>query len=193
MAVWMQILGIRRMDSIKDERKRLFDILTSLEFDFGFLDEKYFDQKYDRNKWILKKQGQFEYMEYSFIELNETEGLNMNSIRIDFSNPDFINFLGPWHYFVHWGDFVNEGNKKSTEGWRKIFFQIAKKYGLKELIYSSECAFRVEMVYEGEESFENLLKTFNENPELEKSNLYGLTPVEHYIEKINPVANNVYN
>ncbi len=44
MAVWIQIIGLRRLDSIKNDKEKIPTILDKINFDFDFIDvelEKY--------------------------------------------------------------------------------------------------------------------------------------------------------
>ena len=191
MAVWMQIIGFRKMDSIEKERKRFSKILAELENDFSFLEGWHLHKPYDSKNWKLKKYNKFEYFEYSFTEHSEPNSLDMDSIRIFIENPDFISFYAPQYYFYNWWDFIYGKGKKSTEGWRKLFTEIAGQYGLKELMYSSEAGFATDAIYEGDETFETIFEYWKKHPKNEKKDLYEITKqFEYFMEKINPVANN---
>ena len=40
MAVWIQIIGLRKSDSIEKEKEKIFEILNKTEFDFDFVKQK---------------------------------------------------------------------------------------------------------------------------------------------------------
>ncbi|MFS4448484.1 hypothetical protein [Maribacter sp. 2307UL18-2] len=194
MAVWMQIIGLRKLDSLSAEKNRFSKILSELETDFDFISDWNLHQPYNSKNWKLKKHNAFEYFQYSFKSDSEIDNLDMDSIRIFIENPDFISFYAPQYYFYNWWDFINGRGKIATEGWRNFFGLIASKYGLKELIYSSEAGFSTDAIYEGDETFETYYKYWKSHPEFRKNDLYDISKQsEHFIEKINPVANNTYN
>ncbi len=191
MAVWMQIIGFRKIASLEKEKELFSEILSGLETDFNYLNDWNDCKPYDSTNWNLKKYNQFEYFEYSFSERSEPNSLDMDSIRIFINNPDFISFHAPQYYFYNWWDFIHEKGKKATEGWRKLFAEIAGQYGLKGLMYSSEAGFATDAIYEGDETFEMIFNYWKKHPENERKDLYEITKqYEYFMEKINPVANN---
>jgi hypothetical protein len=183
MAVWIQIIGFRKSDSIENEKERISEILNKAEFDFDFVKRKS-DVELKQVKWSLTQSKGIEFFELPILD---------QSLKIYFDNPNFIEFSGSFDLFSSWFWFADKQNSDLTNGIRKIFSAIASDYGISELMYFSEWFFELGEIRNEEETFEDLKKRINDNPEREKKELFGLESNEYYIEKISPVANNVYN
>ena len=181
MAVWLQIIGKRNSESLDLERQKIKDILSRIELDLSFLSNYYNLKNYKSDNWTLKKDNEIEYYEYP---LSDRQKNDFNSIRIIFNNPYFIEFSGPFDFFSAWYWLGERYPEIVCKGWCKIFNQISKEYGVKELFYFSEWFFATELIYCGEENAYELFKAFEEKKANEKSSLIGLNYDEYFIEKI---------
>jgi hypothetical protein len=182
MAVWIQIIGLRKSNSTEHEKEKISEILNKAEFNFNFL-KRNSDLELKQAKWNLNQSNGIEFFELLIFD---------KSLKIYFDNPNFIEFSGSFDLFSSWFWFVDKQNSALTNGIRKIFNTIASEYGISELMYFSEWFFELDEIRKQEETFEDLIKRMNDNLEREKKELFGLQPNEYYIEKISPVANNSY-
>jgi hypothetical protein len=181
MAVWMQIIGFRKSDSIKKEKTRVFEILKEAEFEFDFVKDK-FGCELKQTEWNLTQSKGIEYFELSILD---------QSLKVYFNNPYFIEFSGSFELFSSWHWFADERNSHLTNGIRNVFRKIAAEYGIEELFYFSEWFFSLDDIRSKEESFEGLINRIQENPKDRKEEFYEIESNKYYIEKISPVANNV--
>ncbi len=174
MAVYIRIIGIRKLDSIENEQMRLTQILDSIKLNLKFINEKSINAKWNLNITEYKK-----YFELKLFE---------HSLQIHFDNKNFIEFLGSEGWDIR--DFGSDKqNIDYLNGIKDIFRLIAESYGIKELIYFSECFFDPDGIREGESTFEDFLELIKLNPNSMRTELYELKTSEYYIESINPVAN----
>jgi hypothetical protein len=183
MAVWIQIIGIRKTDSIENDKNLISKILKKAEFDFNFLN-KNSNVELEKINWNLTQSKGIEYFELPILD---------QSLRIYFDNPNFIEFSGSFNLFSAWFRFVDEKQSKLTNGIRKIFIKIASEYGISELMYFSEWFFELGEIRNKEETFEDLIERIKKNPDRKRNELFGLESNEYYIEKISTIANTVYN
>jgi len=183
MAVWIQIIGFRKSYSIENEKERVSEILNKKEFDFDFVKRKS-DVELKQTEWNLTQSKGIEFFELQILD---------QSLKIYFDNPNFIEFSGSFDLFSSWFWFADKQNSDLTNGIRKIFSAIAFEYGISELFYFSEWYFDLDEIRNEEETFENLKKRIQNNPKHRKGELFGLESNEYFIERISPVANNVYN
>ena len=178
------ILAVRKYESIENERLIVADILSNIELNLNFIDNREFDTLYNKDKWQLMSYNSFEYFDYPLKKNPEPKYLNRNSIKIFIGNSDFISFQGPDHYFNQWWSLHDSKNKKSTEGWRNVFKEVAVKYGLNEIIYTSEWGLGVDAIYEGDATFVELYNLLIEGGK-RKDEFYGLDSAEYFLEKVN--------
>lgn len=183
MAVWIQIIGIRKSDSIENDKNLISKILKKAEFDFNFINNNS-NVELEKINWNLTQSNGIEYFELPIID---------QSLRIYFDNPNFIEFSGSFDLFSAWFRFTDEKQSELTNGIRKIFGKIASEYGISELLYFSEWFFSLDYIRDGNATFENLIEQIKNNPDCERNEIYGLESKEYYKEKINTVANTVYN
>lgn len=183
------ILGVRKYKSIENERQILASILKNINLNFDFIDNIEYDAVYKKDRWQLKRYYSFEYFDYAFKENPEPNYLNQNSLKIFIENSHFIKFQGPDSYFNQWWSLNDLKNKKTSEGWRRILREIGINYGLSEIIYTTEWGcYNIDELREDDPPFEELYYKFINNGN-RKTEFYGLGSHEHFIEKINPVAN----
>ena len=182
MAVWIQIIGFRKFDSIENEKEKISKILNKTEFDFDFVNRKS-DVELNQAEWNLTQSKGIEFYELSILD---------QSLKIYFDNPNFIEFSGSFDLFSSWFWFTNKQNFELTNGIRNVFRKIAAEYGIEELFYFSEWFFSLDEIRSKEESFEDLINRIQKNPKDRKEELYGIESNKYYIEKISPVANSVY-
>ena len=181
MAVWIQIIGLRKSDSIENEKEKISKILNNAEFDFGFVNSKY-GVELNQYKWDLTQSKGIEFFELPILE---------QSLKIYFDNPNFIEFSGSLDLFSSWFWFADKQNSDLTNGIRKVFLKIASEYGISELVYFSEWFFELGEIRNKKETFEDLKNRIDDNLERKKEELFGLESNEYYIEKTSPVANTV--
>jgi len=181
MAVWIQIIGLRKSDSIEKEKEKIFEILNKTEFDFDFVKQKT-GVGLKKTKWNLTESKGIEFFELPIFE---------QSLKIYFDNPNFIEFSGSFGLFSSWFRFADKKQSEFTNGIRKVFRNIASEYGISELIYFSEWFFELGEIRNEEETFEDLMDRIKNYPDLKREELFGLESDEYYVEKISPVANNV--
>ncbi|MCB0476215.1 MAG: hypothetical protein KDC69_11095 [Flavobacteriaceae bacterium] len=181
MAVWIQIIGLRKSGSIENEKEKIFEILNKTEFDFDFVKQKT-GVGLEKTVWNLTKSKGIEFFELPILD---------QSLKIYFDNPNFIEFSGSFELFSSWFRFADKEQSELTNGIRKVFRNIASEYGISKLIYFSEWFFELGEIRNEEETFENLMEKIKNYPNLEREKLFGLESNEYYIEKISPVANNV--
>lgn len=178
------ILGVRKSESLEEERRTFTEILKNIELNFDFIDNIEFDAVYNKNKWQLKRYNSFEYFDYAFKENPDPEFFNPNSLKIFIENSHFIKFQGPDYYFNQWWSLHQLKNKNSSEGWRTIFKEIGLKYGLNEIIYTTEWGcYNIDELEEDDPPFEELYYEFL-NSGNKKTEFYGLGSAEHFIEEI---------
>ncbi len=158
MAVWMQIIGFRQSNSFEKEKERISNILNS-----------------ENLNWSLKKLNKIEFFEFTFID---------QQLKIYFDNPNFIEFSGTSGIFAAWFKFVDKENTELTNKVKKVFSQIANKYGIQKLYYFSEWFFSLDEIRLEEETFEQLIERIEKYPDLKKTELLGLQANEYYAEKI---------
>ncbi|MFI1770268.1 hypothetical protein [Thalassobellus citreus] len=183
MAVWIQIIGLRKSDSIENDKNMISKILKNEKFDFGFVN-KNSGLEFEKVNWNLTQSKGVEYFELPILD---------QSLRIYFDNPNFIEFSGSFGLFSSWFQFADKKQSELTNGIRKIFGKIASEYGILELIYFSECFFELGEIRNKEETFEDLMERIKNYPDLKRDELFGLESNEYYIEKTSTVANKVYN
>ena len=181
MAVWIQIIGLRKSDSIENEKEKIFEILNKTKFDFDFIKQKS-SVGLEKTEWNLTESKGIEFFELSLFE---------QSLKIYFDNPNFIEFSGSFGLFSSWFRFADEEQSELTNGIRKVFQNIAYEYGISELIYFSEWFFELGEIRNEEKTFEDLIEQIKNYPNLKRKKLFGLESNEYYVEKISPVANNV--
>ncbi|KAB1155930.1 hypothetical protein F7018_11515 [Tenacibaculum aiptasiae] len=181
MAVWIQIIGLRKMDSIENEKKKVFEILNKTELDFDFIKQK-LDIGLKKTEWNLTQSKGIEFYKLPILDQN---------LKIYFDNPNFIEFSGSFDLFSSWFRFTDKQNLDLTNGIRNVFRKIAFEYGISELIYFSEWFFELGEIRTQEETFENLMELIKNHPNLKKNELFGLDSNEYCIEKISPIANKV--
>lgn len=168
MAIWMQIIGKRNLKSLKNEKDCLSQILKDIDLSFFNKDKKL---------WILNKNEEMEFFEYKF----SAQSI-LDSVRITFNNPEFIDLSGPFNDFSNYYRFVDIENTKSTEEWRRVFKIIASAYGVTDLYYFSEHFFPLEFIYKSESNVSELFNLFAKG---KRSNeLYNLNPDEYFVESI---------
>lgn len=168
MAVWIQIIGIRKSYSIEKEKNIISRILKNTKFDFDFINKKV--------NWNLTQSKGIEYFELPILD---------QSLRIYFDNPNFIEFSGSFELFSAWFRFVDEEQSVLTNGIRKVFLKIASEYGISELIYFSEWFFELGEIRNKKETFEDLIERIKNNSNQKKNELFGLESNEYFIEQIN--------
>ena len=181
MAVWIQIIGLRKSDSIENEKEKILKILNKTEFDFNFVKQKP-DIELEKTEWTLIQSKGIEFFELPILD---------QSLKIYFDNPDFIEFSGSFELFSSWFRFADKEQSELTNGIRKVFRKIGAEYGISELIYFSEWFFELGEIRNKEETFEDLKKRIQDYPDLKRNELFGLESNEYFIEKTTPVANNV--
>ena len=169
MAVWIQIIGIRKSDSIEKDKNRISEILKEEEFDFEMKNSD------------IGLQG-IEYFEFPIFG---------QSLRIYFDNPNFIEFSGSFELFSAWFRFTDKKRSELTNRIRKVFRKIASEYGISELIYFAEWFFELGAIRNNEDTFEDLIERIKNYPDQKRNELFGLESNEYYIEKTSTVANNV--
>jgi hypothetical protein len=167
MAVWIQIIGLRELESIEKERKKISNILSTTHFDFDFMGCNSEDDPV-QFPWNLTQSNGLE-----FFEVNE------QSLKIYFENPNFISFSGCFDYFSAWYRFTDPEQSELTNAIRRIFQQIAFSYGISELIYFSEWFFPLEIIPDKTATFEDLLNLIKDNPSLSRNELFGLESNQH--------------
>lgn len=175
MAVWLQIIGKRKLESLEKEKEKIINIINDIQLDLSFLSQP----KYNPENWSIKKTKEHEYFEYMFEPKNIS-----NSIRIIFNNSDFLEFSGPFEFFSDWFLLGDKYPKEVAEGWRKIFGEISKNYGITELFYFSEWFFATELIHsnEDEENATELFEMFENHKEYQKSSLDNMNHYEYYKE-----------
>lgn len=175
MAVWLQIIGKRKLESLEKEKEKIINIINDIELDLSFLPQS----KYNPENWSIKKTEENEYFDYMF-----EPKIISNSIRIIFNNSDFLEFSGPFEFFSDWFLLGDKYPKEIAEGWRKIFGEISKNYGITELFYFSEWFFATELIHsnEDEENATELFERFENHKEYQKSSLENMNHNEYYKE-----------
>lgn len=174
MAVWIQIIGLRKSDSIENEKEKIFEILNKTEFDFGFVKQKT-AIGLEKTEWNLIESKGIEFFELTVFD---------QSLKIYFDNPNFIEFSGSFGLFSSWFRFADKEQSELTNGIRKVFRKIASEYGISELIYFSEWFFELREIRNEEETFDDLMERMENYPDLKRNELFGLESNEYYIEKI---------
>ena len=89
MAVWIQIIGLRKSDSIENEKEKILKILNKTEFDFNFVKQKP-DIELEKTEWTLIQSKGIEFFELPILD---------QSLKIYFDNSDFIEFSGSFELF----------------------------------------------------------------------------------------------
>ncbi|MFC7445319.1 hypothetical protein [Mesoflavibacter profundi] len=173
MAVWIQIIGIRKSDSTEIEKEKIRKILNTTEFDFDFVKSN-LGLESEKYEWKLTQSKGIELFELPLFD---------KSLKVYFDNPNFIEFSGSFELFSAWFRFTDEKQSELTNGIRKVFRKIASEYGISELIYFSEWFFSIDYIRNKEANAENLIELINDNPELKRNKLYGLESNEYYVEK----------
>jgi len=181
MAVWIQIIGLRKSDSFEKEKEKISEILNETKFDFDFV-KKNSGIELDNTKWNLTESKGTEFFKLILFD---------QYLTIYFDNPNFIQFSGSFDLFSSWFRFADKEHSELTNGIRQIFRKIALVYGISELIYFSEWFFELGEIRNKEETFEDLMERIKINPKLKRNELFGLEANEYYTEKISPVANTV--
>ncbi|AXT20464.1 hypothetical protein D7030_04905 [Flavobacteriaceae bacterium AU392] len=181
MAVWIQIIGLRKPDSIENEKEKIFEILNKTKFDFDFVKQKT-GVGLEKIEWNLIESKGIEFFELSMFD---------QSLKIYFDNPNFIEFSGSFELFSSWFRFADKEQSELTNGIRKVFRKIASEYGISELIYFSEWFFELVEIRNEEETFEDLMERIKNYPGLKREDFFGLESNEYYVETTSPVANNV--
>lgn len=176
MAVWIQIIGLRKLESKENEKDEIFKILNETEFNFDFIQKKS-GIKLDKPKWNLTQSRGMEFFELPILD---------QSLKIYFDHPNFIEFSGSFDLFSSWIWFTDKQNSDLTTGIRNIFRKIASIYGISELYYFSEWFFGLDGIKSEEETIESLEKQIKNNSEFKKQELFGLESNEYYLEKITP-------
>jgi hypothetical protein len=184
MAVWIQIIGLRKSKSIENEKEKISEILNEIDFEFDLDSQKFrYDLKKNNSDLYPTKGNEF----------FEITMFDESSLRIYFENPNFIEFSGSSWLFSLWLNFVDKKQSRLTNRIRKVFRKIACEYGITEIIYFSEWFFSLDFISNGNATFENLIEQIKNNPDCERNELFGLESEEYYKEKISTVANTVYN
>lgn len=181
MAVWLQIIGKRDSNSLEDERKKIFEIVSNINLDLSFLENTEFKSSYNPKNWRLGQEYNMEYYEYPLVDDLNTR---FRSIRVIFNNPNFLEFSGPFDFFSEWFYLGDKFPEKISSGWRKIFEVIARDYKMNELIYFSEWFFATELIHSGEETAKELFECFEKYKENEKKSLTQLNHNEYYCENL---------
>ncbi|MCK8520447.1 hypothetical protein M0D21_02645 [Aquimarina sp. D1M17] len=158
MAVWMQIIGIRKMNSFEKEKERIAIILSSENLD-----------------WKLKKESSIEYFEFIF---------QHEKIKVYFDHPNFIQFSGTSRLFAKWFEFADQKNKELTNEIRNVLKQVSAKCSIDELLYFSEWFFSLDDIKLGEVMFEELIQQIEKYPDLKSTELFGLESNQYYTEKV---------
>ena len=112
MAVWMQIIGLRKSDSINKDRVLISAILTKIKDD------------YTNFEWETKKHNEIEFFQIQILDL---------TLKIYFDNSKFIQFSG-YGPFINWFQFADKNQSNLTDKIRKLFKTIASEYGISELL-----------------------------------------------------------
>ena len=174
MAVWIQIIGIRKSDSTEIEKEKIRKILNTAEFDFDFVKPN-LGLKTEKSEWKLTQSKGIEFFELPLFD---------QALKVYFDNPNFIEFSGSFGLFSAWFRFTDVKQSELTDGIRKVFRKIASEYGISELIYFSEWFFSIDYIRNKEANAENLIELIKNNPDLKRNKLYGLESNEYYVEKI---------
>ena len=174
MAVWIQIIGLRKLASNQIEKERVASILNSIEFDFNSILPEY-DIRLSQPQWKLRQSKDIEFFELQLLN---------QSLKIYFDNANFIEFSGSFDWFGSHFWFVDKQNADLTKSIRNVFLKIANEYGISELIYFSEWFFDLNEIRTGEETFKGLKNRIKESSEYQKKELEGMEANEYYIEKI---------
>lgn len=177
MAVWLQIIGKRKFESLAKEREKISNIIHKTKLDLDFL----FQSKYNPENWLVKKTDGMEYFEYKLYGNSKSV---MNSIRIIFNNPEFIEFSGPFEFFSNWFLLGDRYPIEILEGWKKILCEISKNYGITELFYFSEWFFATELIHSNEngENANELFEMFENYNYNQKKSLKNMKNNEYYKE-----------
>ena len=165
----MQIIGLRKSDSINKDRVLISAILTKIKDD------------YTNFEWETKKHNEIEFFQIQILDL---------TLKIYFDNSKFIQFSG-YGPFINWFQFADKNQSKLTDKIRKLFKTIASEYGISELLYFSEWFFELNEIRNEMETFEDLMKRIEDYPDLEKKELFGLEANEYYRESINTADQNI--
>jgi acyl-CoA synthetase (AMP-forming)/AMP-acid ligase II len=175
MAVWLQIIGKRKLESLEKEKEKIIKIINTINLDSAFLSQS----KYNPENWNVRKTEENEYFEYNFVPK-----IISNSIRIIFNNSDFLEFSGPFDFFSGWYLLGDKYPKEIAEGWQKIFGEISKNYGITELFYFSEWFFATELIHgnEDEENATELFERFEKCKDNQKVSLNNMKHNEYYEE-----------
>ncbi|WP_348825590.1 hypothetical protein [Flavobacterium aestuarii] len=170
MAIWMQVIGKRNLTSLEFEKNYLAQILKKIDLSF-------FTNSQNEDVWNLNKREGMEFFEYRF----SAQSI-LDSVRITFNNPEFIDLSGPFNYFSAYYKFVDFENMQSTEEWRRVFKEIAIAYGINDLYYFCEDFFPLEFIYDGESNANELFTLFENAKRSDK--LYDLNYNEYFVEPI---------
>lgn len=168
MAVWMQIIGMRKLKSIDSDKLLISKVLDKIK------------NEYKSFAWKIDSHTETEH--FKIMTNNQT-------LKIYFDNPNFLEFSG-CDLFQAWFKFADKGNEEITNEIRNIFKKIAFEYGITELIYFSEWFFELGEIRNKMETFEDLTIRISNYPEHKRKELYGLKSYEYFVEKIGLVANN---
>lgn len=174
MAVWIQIIGLRKSQSIKNERAKISDILNRIKFDVAFIEKKA-GAKLENTDWNLTTYKGIEHFELSIFD---------QSLKIYFDNPDYIEFSGSFELFSSWFWFTDKAQSEITDGIRAMFRNFALAYGISELIYFSEWFFELGEIRTNEETFDDLIEWIQQNPNRRRKTFFGLEANEYFIEEI---------
>lgn len=178
MAVHIRILGFRKMASIEKEMAKWSRILNGDASEFDFIKTSLDKSDLSSKKWELKETQLHNIYRYSLG--------NDEEVKIYFGHENFVEFIGVYSW--NWFNFVDLKNIDSTNRWRKLFSDMARRYGIKELIYFSEWFFDPDDIRTGEMTFHELKKQLDSNTDKKRKELWGLESTEYFVERINPVA-----
>ena len=157
MAVWIQIIGKRKVESPEGEIEFLSNVLRNLKLDLSFIGETY-----NQDIWKLNNNQNIQYFEY---KLDKKELLD--SIRLTFNNEEFLDLSGPFEFFSKYYVFIDPYNAELTRKWREVFKEMAKAFGITYLYYFSEDFFPLEFIYDGESEVKDLFDLFNDKNRVE--------------------------
>lgn len=172
MAVHIRVLGFRKLDSVQQEQNKWTAILNRLKLDLQFLEEP--SKDFNSENWKLVISENKKIYEYQL-------GPN-REIELHFENENFVEFMGAdsWNWF----DFVDMKNIDNTSGWRKIFANLAREYGITELHYFSEWFFDPDDIRSGDISFQALKNQIDSNLDLKRDEIWGMESTQYFVEKI---------
>lgn len=160
MALWIQIIGKRKVESPEGEIEFLLNVLRNLKLDLSFIGEIY-----NPDIWKLNNNQNIQYFEY-----NLDKKALFDSIRLHFNNEEFLELSGPFDIFSKYYLFIDSKNAEFTMKWREVFKKMAKAFGITHLYYFSEEFFPLDFIYNGESEVKDLCYLFNNKNRVEDLN-----------------------